>query len=169
MSKENQGKRSSLMEDLELRFTSWFTDLPSNNRKTLIASLIFSSVLLTAAASVLDSVFSGMQWIPVIIGFPAGIAVFTLLYIWLEIYNKRITLYKSVTLHRKRIQHVLIALALLLPTLILASNTGMPYGVGGVVIIITFLSVLDLTRRTDIEYKYYITGQIDPRELKQES
>lgn len=171
---ESIRKRSSLMLDLEKKFSTWFLSLADSNRKTVIFSLIFATLILSAASSLIVYFFPAIEttqvlnWIPVLIGFPAGLTAFSLLYVWLEIYGKKITSYKEKTLYRKRIQHILIALIILLPTLVLLNSVGMPYGLGGIIIIVAFLSTVDILRRTDSEYEYYITGQIDPREIKQD-
>lgn len=170
----NQNKRSSLMEDLENRFTLWFVELPEANRKTLTVVLSVATIVLAAASSLIVIFFPSIEktpilnWVPVLIGFPAGLTAFTVLYILVEIYKGKISEYKEKVLYRKRIQHMLILSAVSLPMLIILSSIGMPYGLGGVLIIVLFLVIVDLVRRTDIEYEYYVNGQIDPREIQQE-
>lgn len=158
--------RTSLVSDIENRLSQWFDSLTNANLKTFVIVSSVVAVILIILAS-LSSVFGFDSYIEVIIGTPAALIVAVLLYYFLEYRKLIVTKYKNNVLHKKRVTNVIIFWALLIPVLIFSSDY-IPVGLGGVLIINSFLWSVVVLRRTDGELYYYMNGLVDPRELEKE-
>lgn len=162
---EEKPKRTSLVSDIETRLTEWFDSLTEANLKTfIIVSSVVSLVLMILAS--LSSVFGFESFIEVIIGTPAGLLVAVLLFYFLEYKKHIIANYKEKVLHKKRLTHVIVCWAILIPVLIFSKDY-IPVGLGGVLIINAFIWSLVILRRTEDEFYYYTNGLIDPREIEE--
>lgn len=158
--------RTSLVSDIENKLSKWFDSLTNANLKTfVIVSSVVALILMVLAS--LSSVFGFDSYIEVIIGTPAALIVAVLLYYFLEYRKLIVTKYKNNVLHKKRVTNVIIFWAVLLPVLIFSSDY-IPVGLGGVLIINSFLWSVVVLRRTDGELYYYMNGLVDPRELEKE-
>lgn len=161
---EKPAQRISLTNDIAIRLTTWLDSLTESNRKTFITTAIITAVVLMVLASL--EFLNFYEWVYVAIGVPAGIISVIVLYYYIEYKKHLITEYKEKIAYRKRVRHVIIGWAILIPVLIFSTNY-MPKGLGGTIMIASFIATLLIVRRTDDEFYYFTNGLVDPREIEE--
>ena len=161
---EKPVQRTSLTNDIEVRLTTWLDSLDDANKKTFVFTSLAVSIVLIVLASL---EFLGFpEWVYVAVGVPAGLIVSVVIYYFVEYSKHLLTKYKTETAYRKRIRHVIIGWAVLVPVLIFSTNYT-PKGLGGTIMIVSFIATLLIVRRTDKEFYYFTNGLVDPREIEE--
>lgn len=166
MEKDNKNSNYSVLESMESFAASKYNEMSSKNQTTLFVSAIVMSLILIAASQV--SYMLGLpELIGTLIGAPAGVIVFFILFIKLEVEKGIITNLKTKNSLRMRWNKLVRYWAFFIPFLLLLSIFNV-LPLGGALVIGAFLLSVSFIRKSVEEAYYADNGVVDPRDLEEE-
>ena len=163
---KNKNANYSVMAAMESFASKKFIQLDEQKRKTvIIASIVLAIILLIG--STVGYFLQLPSAINILLGAPAGIVFYFILFVEAETMRGKLTEFKEKYTFRERGNKLIKYWALLLP-LIIFTNIIPVKPLGGSIIIAAFLASVSIIRKTDKENYYVTNGLIDPREIEDE-
>lgn len=164
--KEEKDTSYSVMSEMETFVARKFLELDKPNQKKTFWALIGLTVLLMTASEIV-SLLGLSQFFTVLIGAPAGVLLYAILFLELEVLRGKLTAFKEKHTFRARWGKLVFFWAVMIP-LIIFTNVLSLQSLGGVIIVASFLASLSVFRKTAVEAYYIANGLIDPREVTYE-
>jgi hypothetical protein len=166
MEKDNKNSNYSVLESMENFVAQKYSEMSAQNKKTVFISSIVMSVLLVAASQV--AYMLGLpELIGIFIGAPAGVIVFFILFVKLELERSIVSNLKEKNSVRMRWNKLIKYWAFFIPFLLLLSIFNIQ-PLGGALLIGAFLMSVSFIRKSEEEIFYTDNGEVDPRDLEQE-
>lgn len=163
---ENPNAEPMGFSDMRNKYQSWVLGLSPKAQKSYGIFALLSILALPTIATVLEVLFNLPRPFQVVLGFPAGIALFLLILGFFTVHARknpgRKTLKEKFSAMQRIKWSIIGGIAIL--GLIVSASGFIPYAFGGVIVLAAALGVYNFIQRTPIEIEYYDNGVIDPRD-----
>jgi hypothetical protein len=161
---ENEPEASGA-ESMINRFYSFVDELDQKKRVTYGISWCLVAVVLIVAASI--PLPEGLKWVAGVAGAPAGVIIFLLILAFIRTTGLRNLPAAKIREEKTPRRRLTVALSIVgvVALLLILTSAYIPFGVGGVAIVVAALSAFNIARRTPQEIAWARQGIPDPREL----
>lgn len=151
-------------KELHQKYKSWLLSLSAETLKKYAIFAAGIIILLTAAASFLEPYIP--QALVVVLAFPAGIGLFLYVLGFTFLLERKHPERKTIKERFSFLQRMkgCVAGGIVALAIIIFMGRSIPYAVGGVLVLLTALSIYNILQRTPQEIEYYEAGLTDPRD-----